>query len=140
MQKQDRQKFILDLITAKRVERQSDIVRALNAAGYGVTQASVSRDLEEIGIVKTNGAYARRSEALTGLAMPPVDLHAVGENLIVVRCPSGLASAFAVRIDAAGEPNIVGTIAGDDTIFLAVQNPEAQVRVMSFLKELFQAQ
>ena len=80
------------------------------------------------------------------MLQPPVRIGAfgrvsftpAGENLIVIKCGSGLASAAAVHIDAAAIPDIVGTIAGDDTIFVAVKGLEEQARVTRSLRNILE--
>ena len=138
MQKSDRQQIILDLIGAMRIGRQDEIVKALADRGYTVTQASVSRDLDELGIIKLNGAYARPEYRAAGLGMALFSVESAGPNMIVVKTSAGLASASAVRIDAAKMPDIVGTIAGDDTIFIAVKGESEQRGVIKWLWELFE--
>jgi transcriptional regulator of arginine metabolism len=71
-------------------------------------------------------------------AYGPITFTAVGENLIVIKCSSCLASAAAVRIDAAGIPQIVGTIAGDDTIFVAVNDAKEQSQAIKELKNILE--
>jgi transcriptional regulator of arginine metabolism len=111
------------------------LVDRLNDKGFEVTQASVSRDLVELGVIKANGKYsAPRDNHVEGLGK--LELNVAGENLIIAKCRSGLASAFAVRIDAAGIGEIVGTIAGDDTIFIAVNDSTEQRRTMKKLLEV----
>lgn len=125
MQKSARQDTILKIIETEKVARQDQLVELLNERGFGVTQASVSRDLVELGIVKVKGFYASpRNAALSGFGI--INLSIAGESVIVARCQSGLASAIAVKIDSAGVNEIVGTIAGDDTIFIAVENASTQ--------------
>lgn len=125
MQKHARQDLILKLIETNAVSRQEQIVALLAERGHIVTQASVSRDLVDLGIVKVKGNYASpRKTSMSGFGI--VDLAVAGENLIVARCQSGLASAIAVKIDSAKIKEIVGTIAGDDTIMIAVENGPMQ--------------
>src|SRR5687768_3172833 len=116
MQKQDRQQTLIDLIGATRIGRQDQLVRELGERGFSVTQASVSRDLDELGIVKVNGAYSRPDRRSNGLGIALISLETAGPYMIVARTPSGLASATTVRVDSANLAGIVGTIAGDDTI------------------------
>lgn len=139
MRKTERQKLIVDVISSQRIASQEELSRLLSEYGYNVTQASVSRDLEELRIGKINGHYevgfqngALRSE------FGHVTFAAAGENLIVVKCGSGLASAAAVRIDATAIPGIVGTIAGDDTIFIAVKGAQEQSQVIRDLKNILE--
>ena len=137
MQKAERHQTILDLIGAMRIGRQDELVRALADRDITVTQASVSRDLDELGIVKINGAYAQPQRRTDGLGIGLISVEAAGPNMIVVKTASGLASATTVKIDAAKMPGIVGTIAGDDTIFIAVKGENEQRGVIKGLWELF---
>ena len=138
MQKSDRQNLILEVISTGTITRQDELAAVLRSKGFSVTQASVSRDLDELGVVKVGGRYAR-VEVGNGNASP-FGLSAIetaGDNLIVVRCSSGLASAAAVNIDAQKFAEIVGTIAGDDTIFVAVKDAAGQKAVVKKLRSLF---
>ena len=138
MQKAERHKLILDVIEERPVTRQDELAELLKNGGFGVTQASISRDLEELGVMKVDGRYARVDISDAS----PFGVTAIipaGENLIVVKCSSGLASAAAVRVDGARIPEIVGTIAGDDTIFIAVDDGHDQKAVMKKLKMIFAA-
>ena len=138
MHKADRHKLILDVVSTRSINRQDELAQLLRDSGFTVTQASVSRDLDELGIVKVDGKY-------TPLELPvaeasPFGVSAIepaGDNLLVVRCFSGLASAAAVRIDGSKIDEIVGTLAGDDTIFIAVRDAHDQKVVMKKLKLLF---
>lgn len=138
MQKEERQETILKVIAAMRISRQEDLVQALRDHGIEVTQASVSRDLEDLGIVKVKGAYAQPDRTIRQLGIGLTSIETAGPNLIVARTYAGLASASAVRIDSAKIEEIVGTIAGDDTIFIAVKDQKDQKAVIRQLWELFE--
>ena len=138
MQIENRHHAILEVIAANRVGRQDELARLLTERGFSVTQASVSRDLEKLGVVKVNGRYMRPTVSRFG-AFGPVSFAEAGENLVVIKCSSGLASAAAVRIDAAAIPEIIGTIAGDDTIFVAVRDLSSQKAAVKKLRALFAA-
>ena len=136
MNKRDRQQRILDLIKAGPIGTQEDLRSMLEQTGVPATQSSVSRDLEELGVVKQHGHYTlpRTNGAATrGL----LSLDHAGESLVIARTIPGLASAVAVEIDAAALPEIVGTIAGEDTIFVAVREAKAQRAVIKRIWELF---
>ena len=138
MQKTERQNRILDVITSRRITRQDELVAELRSSGFKVTQASVSRDLDEIGVVKVDGRYARAE--LDDSTWNPFGLTVIdtaGDNMIVVKCSSGLASAAAVRIDGEEIDEIVGTLAGDDTIFIAVRNAYEQKAAIKKLRAMF---
>jgi len=137
MQKRERQAALLSLISTAHVGSQSQLASRLCEQGYEVTQASVSRDIDELGIVKLNGYYAIPRRLDSESEFGRVSLGTAGNNLIVGRCSSGLASAITVKIDAANIPEIVGTIAGDDTVFIAVKDAQAQDKVIQRVTELF---
>ena len=121
MNKRERQQKILSLIQARPIGTQEDLRALLERAGVPATQSSVSRDLEELGVVKYHGHYTLpRTNGTAARGMLRFD-HA-GDSLVIARTVPGLASAVAVEIDAAAMPEIVGTIAGEDTIFIAVRD------------------
>lgn len=136
MDKEKRQQKLLSLIRARPVSTQGELAERLERAGYPATQSSISRDLEELGIVKHNGRYVM-PRAESGAARGLLSLDATGDVLIVARCEPGLASAVAVEIDRAQIAEIVGTIAGEDTIFIAVSEGRAQRQVIRKIWELF---
>ena len=138
MQTRDRHRTILDLIATHPVGKQEDLARMLSDRGFSVTQASVSRDLERLGVVKISGRYVRQIENGRSGAFGQITFNEAGDNLIVIKCGSGLASAAAVRIDAGAIPEIVGTIAGDDTIFVAVNGAGEKARAIKSLKKILQ--
>jgi transcriptional regulator of arginine metabolism len=136
MLKEKRQQTILDLIRARNIGRQDELTESLSKKGFAATQSSVSRDLDELGIVKINGYYSLpQTQAIQEFGL--FNLEAAGENLIVAKCGSGLASAVCVRLDAAKIKEIIGTIAGDDTIFIAVGDRKSQKAAMKRIWEMF---
>lgn len=140
MQKVRRQEVILNLVRSARISRQDELVRILRKKGFTVTQASVSRDLDELGIVKVNGIYRIPQKEFRTPEFGLISLEPAGPYLIVAKCVAGLASAAAVRIDAAGIDEIVGTVAGDDTVFIAVKGEEEQKHAMPKIGKLFENQ
>ena len=138
MQKEQRQTTILKLITANQIGRQEELAEILEKKGFSVTQSSVSRDLLELGIVKVGGFYSLPQKPRSDMVYGLVSLEIAGENLVVAKSEAGLASACAVRIDAAGIEEIVGTIAGDDTIFIAVRGQKEQKAVLKRVWEIFE--
>jgi len=124
MNKRDRQQKLISIITTHRVTTQTELAERLARAGVVATQSSVSRDLEELGIVKRDGRYAvpQASSGARGL----LSLEAAGDVLLVAKCEAGMASAVAVEIDRVAMPEIVGTLAGEDTVFIAVADRKAQ--------------
>ena len=138
----ERRRAIRVLLEQASIATQDELLERLAAAGHAVTQSSVSRDLRALGVAKVGGLYVAGAPTPT-LAGSGVDLPllasavlsvaAAGRHLIVVRTPSGLASALCKAIDEARWPEIVGTIAGDDTIFLACKGASDQARLLTLL-------
>ena len=136
MQKNVRHQKILSLIRAKPIGTQGDLAAHLERAGVTATQSSVSRDLEELGIVKHRGRYTLpRANGAAARGLLSLDM--AGDALVIARTEPGLASAVAVEIDGATIPEIVGTIAGEDTIFVAVSERKAQRIAVKKIWELF---
>ena len=136
MLKQTRQKRILNLIRAKPIGTQEALRAHLERAGVPATQSSVSRDLEELGVVKHHGRYAlphANGDSTRGL----LSLDVAGDVLVIAKCLPGRASAVAVEIDDAAIPEIIGTLAGEDTIFIAARDQKAQRAVMKKIWEMF---
>ncbi len=128
--KSHRQAAILDIIERAAVTSQEQLREQLRTRGVEATQATISRDVRDLGLVKrpTDGAYRRGLAARQPEGDPGVRLrtavddylrrHEVVEQLIVLRTDTGQAQPLAVAIDRAGVAEIVGTIAGDDTILV----------------------
>jgi transcriptional regulator of arginine metabolism len=136
MKKGARQRKILSLIQSKPIATQAELKSHLERAGVPATQSSVSRDLEELGVLKHNGRYTLpRANGAAAHGLLGLDL--AGEFLVIAHTELGLASAVAVQIDAAAIPEIIGTLAGEDTIFIAVRDRKAQRSVMKRIWELF---
>ena len=119
----------ISLIKAGVVHSQSDLVKLLKKAGFAVTQATASRDLEEVGAVRSRNEFGEliyqigtSSDGAISKSMPlPSDLILSVEssgNLAVVRTPPGGAQFLASSLDNSGISSIIGTIAGDDTILV----------------------
>ena len=127
-----RQRMIADWLRGSRIGSQDEIVSRLSSEGVSATQATVSRDLDELGAirVKRGGAiyYALGEQVdpafaatrLDQLLADWVDSIAIAGNLLVLKTPPGSANLVANAIDAARIEEIAGTIAGDDTIFVAL--------------------
>jgi transcriptional regulator of arginine metabolism len=136
MNKRERQQKILGLIKARPIGTQEDLRALLERAGVPATQSSVSRDLEELGVVKQHGHYTLpRTNGATARGL--VSLDQAGDSLVIARTVPGLASAVAVEIDAAAIPEIVGTIAGEDTIFIAVRDSKSQRAAVKEIWKIF---
>ncbi len=149
LKKAERQGKVLQTIRENSVETQEDLAILLQKAGFDVTQATISRDIKELGITKTptgNGRYRYvlpkekvfedSKERVRRLFQDSVISIDSSENLIVIRTLMGNAHAVAAVIDDMGIPRIVGTIAGDDTILVVVKPKSAVISVMEKLNRL----
>jgi len=140
----DRRDHILRHLRAGAVRRQSDLVNLLKKDGFEVTQSSVSRDMRELGVLKAQGRYlppgeetARAQGSFSAIDRFVRDIRTAGASLIVIRTSTGAAGSVAVAIDKAAWPEAVGTISGDDTIFIATQDATAQRRLLERLHSVF---
>ena len=142
--KKARQARILEIIRSRRVESQESLSALLHDDGVGIAQATISRDIRELGLVKIRGSY-QAADAPVAAPSPstlknvfaqfvtPTD--AAG-NIVVVRTSSGNAHSVCVALDSAGWPEMVGTIAGDDTIFVLVRNTGECGKLQERIREL----
>ena len=133
--KTDRQDSILDIINSRRIATQQELAEELSRRGIGATQSSVSRDIVELGLTKIKGRYTAPQPALGG--GPIVGIDTSGDNLIVIKTEVGQANPAAILIDRAKIDEVVGTVAGDDTILVAVKNLDAQRAAMKKIIKLF---
>ena len=137
-----RQQAIRQILQNQPVGRQSELVALLEQRGIPATQSSVSRDLRELGIAKLGEAYAPAlmDQPADNPPPPPDFVRSVrnaGTNLMVIRTAIGAASRVAVYLDRSGWPEIVGTISGDDTVFIATESGAAQQRLTARLRTHF---
>jgi transcriptional regulator of arginine metabolism len=133
MTKYDRQGAILRLVQQRDLSTQEEVAAALREEGFDAVQTTVSRDIAQLGLVKVrkNGSliYAlpgaddlnRLSELTAAMRRWAISLTPTG-NLLVIATPAGHANALARAIDGARLPDIAGTVAGDDTIFVAARD------------------
>ena len=122
--KNQRQNLIMQIVKDENIGTQEELREALKRHGLKVTQATVSRDIKELSLVKTIGSDGNYKYSLPALkkdisdAVVSVD-HAL--NTVVVKCHTGMAQAVCAKLDKLGLDNIVGTLAGDDTIFILMR-------------------
>ncbi|MCQ2561750.1 MAG: arginine repressor [Clostridia bacterium] len=142
-----RQEKIIELITNHEIDTQERLVAKLKDAGFDVTQATVSRDIKELQLIKRPGASGRSCYAQNTSKESPVNERfskilketilsiQAAENIIVIKTLSGCASAAAEAIDTSGVKEIVGSLAGDNTIFMVAESTAAVPALM----EMFNA-
>jgi len=135
---------LLELISTRAVRTQEELAEMLAADGWEVTQSSVSRDIGALGLVKVDGAYRRPPPSRRAAADPDeqriaegvLSWDTAGDTLVVVHTAPGEANRVAVAMDRLAWPDIVGTIAGDDTIFVAVKSAKGQRLVLKGIRRL----
>lgn len=121
MEKKQRQQAILALVEREQISSQEELRFKLKEMGFAVTQATLSRDLRELNVVKTpgeNGEY--KYTILDHWAGLPVRRCEVSGNLLVLRTEPGMAPALAYRVDDLALPEILGTVAGEDTLLVVL--------------------
>ena len=145
-----RQGKILEIIQKYDVETQEELADRLRAAGLKVTQATVSRDIRELKLSKVLSSGGRQKYAFLKQEDEQLENKFIrvlrdgfasmdmAQNILVVKTVSGMAMAVAAALDALKFPEVVGSIAGDDTIFVAVRSQEATVALMEKLWKLLE--
>ena len=132
----DLDQFILQLLESFPIADQTDLLERLSAEGHDLTQSTLSRRLKRLGVMKVQGRY-RRMEASAQL-LPEVTIHEVPPNLLVLHTAPGFAQALGLSVDADPIPGQMGTLAGDDTVFVAVL-PERLPEVKAHLARVVAA-
>lgn len=141
VEQNERRRAIARLLLAHVVNRQAELVELLRAEGYLATQSSVSRDLRDLGAAKLKDGYSLPKpaevgdESLAVVAESVRDIRSAGPNLLVVITDIGAAQRVAVTLDGLGWPEIVGTVSGDDTIFVATIGANEQRRLRGRLRQ-----
>jgi len=142
-QQSSRRGAILRILRDSPVRRQQELVKLLKRAGFDATQSSVSRDLRELGVAKAGDRYiAPNDDTLSGNHFEAIagfvrGIRKAGPSLTVVRTTTGTAQSVAVAIDKSRWPEVVGTISGDDTIFIATEDARAQRELLARLNLIF---
>ena len=139
-----RRAALVRILRQSTVGRQSELVAMLRREGFDATQSSVSRDLRELGVAKAGRRYLlpASEDALTPSHFEAVsgflkEIRHAGPSLTVLRTMVGSAQSVAIAIDKARWPEVVGTIAGDDTIFIATGSARTQRRLAERLRDSF---
>ena len=138
-----RRSAILRILRAAPVRKQDELVRRLREEGHEVTQSSISRDLRDLGVLKAAGRYLppddgnRSLDDFGALRQFVRGVATAGSVLTVLRTTIGAAQSVAAAIDKAAWPEVVGTISGDDTIFIATDTAAAQAALVARLRDLF---
>lgn len=140
---------ILEIIKNNEIETQAELAAMLRNSGFNVTQATVSRDIRELGLIKTPASKGgqkyeagtpvneeqRRFIRVMGESVQSVD---TAQNILVIKTGSGMAMAVALALDNLRLPEVVGTIAGDDTIMAAVRTSEEARILMEKMRSMLE--
>ncbi len=143
--KHARQREIMDLIRSHSVSNQDMLRKLLHKRGFPVTQATVSRDIRELNLIKKADASGVYRYIQPAAPLPQSDFFAgnilsvdYAGNTVVIKCHSGTAQAVCARLDDVVRPEVVGTIAGDDTIFVLMRNADQMKRFATELQQQLQ--
>ena len=144
--KNSRQNAIIELIENHDIETQEELIKHLAEKGFKVTQATVSRDIRELKLVKVTGELGKYKyivptpgsddgqHVYVAAFAASIKSVSAAMNLVIIKTYPGLANAVAASLDSQGELGIVGCVAGDDTIFAATVSPEAAIVVCDKIK------
>jgi len=145
MSKAARQKAILDLLEQGPVESQDALQHSLVRRGFEVGQATLSRDIHELKLVKGPEGYARITESKASETFLPSVMHMAyqfvveirqAQNILVIKTTVGSAQPVAAALDASHWPEVVGTLAGDDTVFVAAADKKKASALARRIREL----
>lgn len=145
--KKKRHDKILEIITNNEIETQGELAQLLRSSGFKVTQATVSRDIREMGLVKVASSSGKQKyeaaqpsneeqNRFIRVLRDSVLSVDCAQNLLVIRTGSGMAMAAAAALDHLDFPEVVGSIAGDDTIMAAVRTVEDTVLLMDKIRRM----
>jgi transcriptional regulator of arginine metabolism len=141
MNKSFRQGQILKIIRQKEIYTQDELARELGQQGIQTTQVTLSRDIRDLGLVKTAGGYRQFPAEKSGPELADVaneyllDIR-IAQNLVVLRTSPGNANTLAIAIDQEELDEVVGTVAGDDTILIITLNNETAEQFRQKLLEM----
>ena len=145
--KNSRQKVILDIISNNDIETQNQLIKALEEAGVKSTQATISRDIKELRLIKEltpKGTYRYAaiggqnpdySDKLRNVLREGAVSIAEAQNIVVIKTLPGFANAVSSAIDNMDIDNLVGTLAGDDTCFIAMTDNAAAAKLCDIIEE-----
>lgn len=146
--KNSRHNRILEIINEQNVETQDELINKLRESGFEVTQATISRDIKQLQLVKIatdNGKYKyalpRRDDVTSNTKFKNILYETAisvqnAENIVVIKTYSGMANAAAAAVDALMGDSIIGCIAGDDTIFIVVKSDDEAEKFAAVIREV----
>ena len=142
LSKHSRQGKILEIVKRRPVSSQAELADLLDGSSIRVTQSTLSRDIRELGLVKMRGVY----QAPRPASVPPRDalrrslqqlvVHSgVSGNILMIKTSPGSAHSLGVVLDAVEWPEVLGTVAGDDTVFVLLRNTRSGKRMLRRIEE-----
>ena len=151
--KKNRQMRILEIISKHEVETQDDLIDLLQKEEYYVTQATISRDIRELDLIKittpggkykyTVGSHSahdnQKKNHVGNAVMSAIRSIDYGQNIIVIKTLPGMSDAVAIEIDRISVNEILGCISGDDTLFVAIRDTESARQICVKMRELLEA-
>lgn len=151
MKRTERLKIIRDLIKTKKIASQEELIEELSAIGYSVTQSTISRDIKQLNLVKVRNSLQEEYYALSSKYQvdPQFNIGKIkfkfkenvlsvdlSNNIIVVKTNSGEAQGVAAVIDGSNFEEILGTVAGDDTIICVANSEDNAKKILKFFQQL----
>ena len=147
--KKKRHDKILEIINSQEIDTQGELAQQLRESGFNVTQATVSRDIRELGLVKVAASGGRQKyqaakpvneqkNRLIRVLKDSVQSLDQAQNILVMKTGSGMAMAAAAALDHLEFPEVVGSIAGDDTIMAAVRTSEETALLMEKIRRMLE--
>ena len=149
-QKNRRHSKIIDIVRTEQIETQDELTARLNEAAFNATQATISRDIKELQLVKTltsDNKYRYSLPSTSNSSQPLLPAKFLGimregiisveqaQNLVIVECYSGMAQGVCAAIDSLERDDVIGSIAGDDTIFLAARDNTLAKKIVDNIKD-----
>lgn len=149
MSKKSRQSKIVEIISTSEIDTQEELAKVLNSCGFNVTQATVSRDIKELGLIKVNGVKRKHKYAVTNYQTDSthddkflnifkncVVNISLAQNLVLVKTFSGNGNSAGILVDRLQIKEVVGSIAGDDTLLIVTHSERDAEIVVAALKKL----
>ena len=151
MKRTERLKLIRDLIKTKKIKSQEELIEELSAIGYNVTQSTISRDIKQLNLVKVRNSLQEEYYALSSKYQvdPQFNIGKIkfkfkenvlsvdlSNNIIVIKTNSGEAQGVAAVIDGSNFEEIMGTVAGDDTIICVANSEDNAKKILKFFQQL----
>lgn len=149
MSKKSRQSKIVEIISTSEIDTQEELAKVLNSCGFNVTQATVSRDIKELGLIKVNGVKRKHKYAVTNYQTDSthddkflnifkncVVNISLAQNLVLVKTFSGNGNSAGILVDRLQIKEVVGSIAGDDTLLIVTHSERDAEIVVATLKKL----